>query len=442
MVQWHIKNPVLYRLFFIGLMLFIKGMAGSLLAQNTEDKAQLEKERQEIQKEIREIQGLYEKVKGQKKQMVSQYNLLDRKIKLQNRYIANINKELRLIDNDIYLSNLEIYRMSRQLDTLRAQYARSIIYAYKNRSTYDFLNFIFSANSFNDAIKRVSYLKSYRSYREQQVNTIKETQIKLARRKEEQQEKKKQKDEVLKIQTEQVKVLDGQKKEKDQILASLKSKEKELEKQLAAKKKRDRELQNAIAAIVKRVIEAEKKKAATEEAKAPKMTMPAAPGSTVSTTKTKPSSEKNIIVFNSEADLKLNNSFESNRSKLPWPVDQGYVCTHFGSYQIENTKLRGENGGITICTAQAGVNVKSVFDGEVVAVFNVGEAKAVMVRHGKYFTVYSNLSTATVAKGHTVKTGQVLGKVALDEDDGEGGKLEFVLMIENKNVNPEPWLRK
>ena len=83
-----------------------------------------------------------------------------------------------------------------------------------------------------------------------------------------------------------------------------------------------------------------------------------------------------------------------------------------------------------------------MFDGEVVAVFNVGDTKAVMIRHGKYFTVYSNLSGANTSKGNNVKTGQVIGKVAADEDDGAGGKLEFVLMIESKNVNPEPWLRK
>ncbi|HLF47637.1 MAG TPA: hypothetical protein VI548_14505, partial [Chitinophagaceae bacterium] len=224
---WHKKLPVTMRiLFFLLALLFL--VSFGMHAQQTEDKARLEKERQEIQKEIREIQGQYDKVKGQKKQIVGQYNLLDRKIKLQNRYIANINKELRYIDDDIYLSNIEIYRLNRQLDTLKAQYARSVVYAYKNRSTYDFLNFIFSASTFNDAIKRVAYLKSYRAYREQQVNTIKETQIKIARRKEDQLVKKDQKDDVLKHQTEQVKVLDVQKKEKDQVLGSLKSKEREL----------------------------------------------------------------------------------------------------------------------------------------------------------------------------------------------------------------------
>src|SRR6478736_9030554 len=152
---------LLFTLFFSAFFLFAQ----------TEDKGQLEKKRQDIQKEIREIQGEYDKVKGKTKQIVGQYNLIDRKIKLQNKYISNISKELRMIDDDIYMSNVEIYRLSKLLDTLRSQYSRSVVYAYKNKSNYDYLNFIFSASSFNDAIKRITYLKTYRSFREQQVNT-------------------------------------------------------------------------------------------------------------------------------------------------------------------------------------------------------------------------------------------------------------------------------
>jgi septal ring factor EnvC (AmiA/AmiB activator) len=420
--------------------------AGWLLAQPAEDKAQLEKERQEIQKEIKEIQGLYDKVKGQKKQIVGQYNLLDRKIKLQNRYIANINKELRLIDDDIYMSNVEIFRMSRRLDTLKNQYARSIVYAYKNRSTYDFLNFIFSASNFNDAIKRVAYLKSYRSYREQQVNTIKETQVKIARRKEDQIGKKKQKDEALKNQTEQVKVLDVQKKEKDKILADLKSKEKDLEKQLAAKKKRDLNLKNAIAAIVRREIEAAKKKAEAEaKANAPKNPVTTIPEVAITSPVIKrETSPKSYLDLNIK-DVALNTSIEQNRGKLPWPVDNGFVAVHFGKneYPIPGSKpVIIDNPGITISTASAGIPVKVVFEGEVAGIHNMGDVIMVVIRHGKYFTTYSNLSSVNVAKGAIVKTGQIIGKVGTDDDDGSGGKLEFLFMIETKNINPESWLRK
>jgi len=407
-----------------------------LFAQ-TEDKSQLEKERQEIQKEIKEIQGEYDKLKGKTKQIVGQYNLIDRKIKLQNKYIGNISKELRLIDDDIYLSNVEIYRLSKLLDTLRAQYSRSVVYAYKNRSNYDFLNFIFSAGSFNDAIKRITYLKSYRAYREQQVNTIKETQALIAKRKQDQLSKKKQKDDALQNQTVQAKNLEGQKKEKDVVINQLKSQEKDLEKKLTAKKKRVREINTAVDAIVKRLIKEEQNRLA---ALAPKNTNPANPNTSPSTGG-KPVKTESFLELNAEAKA-LGVSFENNKNKLPWPVDQGYVCIHYGSYTIEGTKLRGDNPGITICTPQPGTNVKSVFDGEVVSVFNIGDTKSVMIRHGKYFTVYSNLSSVSVSKGAEVKRNQSIGKVAVDEEDGEGGKLEFLLMNENKKLNPELWLNK
>ena len=425
------------RIYLLTVFAFISGF---LFAQ-TEDKTQLEKERQDIQKEIKEIQDEFNKVKGKTKQMIGQYNLVDRKIKLQNRYISNISRELRLIDDGIYLSNIEIYRLSKLLDTLKAQYSRSVVYAYKNRSNYDFLNFVFSANSFNDAIKRVTYLKSYRAYREQQVNTIKETQALIAKRKEDQIAKKRQKDGALKNQTEQAKVLEVQKKEKDVVLTQLKSQQKDLEKQLAAKKKKDRDLKNAITALINREIDRRKKEAEKKEAEV-KPVAPVTPGSTEAVVKTKPAVSKNVTVFNTDADLKLNASFETNRAKLPWPVDEGYVCVHFGKYQIGDSKLNGDNPGITICTQQAGVNVKSVFSGEVFGIFNIGDTKSVMIRHGKYFTVYSNLSAVNVSKGATVGTNQVIGKVAADEDDNQGGKLEFLLMEDKRNLNPEPWLRR
>ena len=418
-------------------LIFAFVFSSCFLFAQTEDKAQLERERQEIQKEIKEIQGEYDKLKGKTKQIVGQYNLLDRKIKLQNKYISNISKELRMIDDDIYLSNVEIYRLSKLLDTLRAQYSRSVVYAYKNRSNYDFLNFIFSASSFNDAIKRITYLKTYRSYREQQVNTIKETQALIAKRKQDQLNKKKQKDDALQNQTVQAKNLEGQKKEKDVVINQLKSQEKDLEKKLNAKKKRVREINSAVDAIVKRLIKEEQARLA---ASAPKNTNPANPNANPSTG-SKTVKTESFLELNAEAKA-LGASFENNKNKLPWPVDQGYVCIHYGSYTIEGTKLKGDNPGVTICTPQPGTNVKSVFDGEVVSVFNIGDTKSVMIRHGKYFTVYSNLSSVSVSKGSEVKRNQSIGKVAVDEEDGEGGKLEFLLMNENKKLNPEQWLNK
>jgi septal ring factor EnvC (AmiA/AmiB activator) len=328
--------------------------------------------------------------------------------------------------------------MRKQLDTLKAQYARSVIYAYKNRSTYDFLNFIFSAANFNDALKRIAYLKSYRSYREQQVNNIKQTEEAIEQRKRLQISQMEEKKAAVANQAKQVEILQNQRKEKNVAVNELKSKESQLKKQIAAKQKRDRDIKNAILAIVRR-----ETKKAEEEAKARAKANNNAntpESNSDATAKTPSGKRKSYLDLNAE-DVKLNASFETNKGKLPWPVDNGFVSIHFGRYEIEGTSLKGDNPGITIATPSVGIPVKSVFQGEVAAVANLGDGLMVTIRHGKYFTTYSNLTSVNVSKGTQVSTGEVIGKAGVS-DDGSGGQIDFILMIESKNVNPEPWLRR
>ncbi len=441
--------------FFTVLLFF--GAIGILLAQPA-DKDELERERREIQNELKEIQGMYNKVKGQTKQSLGQLNMLARKITLQERYISSINKELRMIDDDLYKSNLEIYRLQRQLDTLKSEYARTIVYSYKNRSSFDYVNFIFSANSFNDAIRRVTYLKSYRAYREKQVTTINETQLLIARRQEQQLGRKQQKSTALKSQTTERNELAVQKKEKDVVVSKLKSQGSDLQKQIAAKKKRDRDLKNALTAIVRREIEAAKKKEAdriTAEkkernriaAEKKKNEVAANPGNPTTVTVITPD-KADVIEKKPESylelnarDVKLGADFFKSKGKLPWPVDKSFVKIPFGRYKVEGfTNIFDDNPGITIGTPP-GSFVKSVFDGQVMAIHNYGEASAVVVRHGKYFTTYSNLSGVNVSKGAAVITGQTIGSAG-EADDGSGGQVNFMLMIENNNVNPASWLRR
>lgn len=397
--------------------------------QLTNEKAKLEKERQEIQDEIKEIQSNYNKVKGLKKESLAKLAILQRKLQLQDRLIGNINKEIHNLDDEIYLGNVEIYRLQNQLDTLKVQYARSVVYAYKNNTSYDFLNFIFSANSFNDALNRISYLKSYRAYREEQVTAIKDRQKIIADKKQQLLAKQSQKKSVLKNQEVQLNELASQKKEKDAVLSKLKSQEKQLSKEIAAKKKRDKQLQGQIAAIIRRIVDEERKKTAvTNNTKAN------------TNINTKTTTKKPTEYFNlNEGQRNLAASFEKNRGGLPWPVDNGVVTIPFGSSVVGGLTI--DNPGITISTPSAGGSVKAVFSGEVSAVSNLGDGMMVMVRHGKYFTIYSNLSSANVSKGSTVTTGQVIGRTG-EADDGSGGQLDFMLMIENRNVNPQPWLRR
>lgn len=425
------------RLFFLFVFVF----AGTAFIYAQDDKAQMEKERQEIQQELADLQKNYNQIKGQRSATLGQLSVLKRKIQVQERYLNNINREIRYLNDDIYKSTLEIIRMRKQLDTLKAQYSRSVVYAYKNRSNYDFLNFIFSATNFNDALKRIAYLKSYRSYREQQVNSIIETQQQIEKRKQLQIGQMNEKKMAIQNQAKQVEVLQGQKKEKDEAVTELRSQEKELKKQIASKQKRDRDLKSAILAIVRREAKkAEEEAKAKARAKDNATTTDVSAANTNTRTAAPAAKPRSYLDFNAE-DVKLNASFESNRGKLPWPVDNGVVSIHFGPYEVEGTKLKGDNPGVTIATPSAGMAVKSVFNGEVAGVYNMGDGMAVTIRHGKYFTTYSNLTSVSVGKGMDVATGQAIGKVG-QSDDGSGGQIDFILMIESKNVNPEPWLRR
>lgn len=446
----------------LSFLLFNLFLGLSLLAQQPADRSKMESERKELQKELKEIQSVYNQVKGQRRETIGQLNLLQKKMSLQNRYIGNISKEIRILNDEVYLSSLEVNRLQKQLDTLRSQYARSVVYAYKNRSTYDYLNFIFSASSFNDALKRIAYLRSYRTYRQQQVANIIETQKAIEERKQQLLGKKTQKNQALQNQTEQYKVLEEQKKEKDAVVSKLKSKEKDLNKQITARKKKDAQLKNAIAAIIRREIEARRKAEEAErkrladaerERKAREAKVAAANNKddddAATTTKTTSSAAKKetasaptTIALNAK-DVALSNSFASNKGKLPWPVDNGYVSIPYGTYSIPGTSIKGDNPGITITTPSPGTTVKAIFDGEVLSVFNLGDGTmAVTISHGKYFSTYSNLSGVSVSKGSNVRTGQSIGRAAADDEGGSGGKLDFLLMVNTSNVNPTPWLRR
>ncbi|HEV8505100.1 MAG TPA: peptidoglycan DD-metalloendopeptidase family protein [Chitinophagaceae bacterium] len=133
----------------------------------------------------------------------------------------------------------------------------------------------------------------------------------------------------------------------------------------------------------------------------------------------------------------LDASFEKSKGKLPWPVEHAIVSVHFGVYTDEITHVKGRNPGITIST-RTGSTVKSIFNGHVTNVFNMDDAFAVMVQHGSYFTVYSNLSSVNVARGTVVTKGDVIGRAALDIDGRS--KIDLLLMKGKENIDPDPWL--
>jgi len=437
------------RSFFLVISLV---MFASAFSQNPE-RADLEKKKKQTLQEIDQLNRQYDEIKKNRKESLSQLALIQNKIRLRNDVIQNINRQVRVINKDIDYSYREMLRLRKDLDTLKMNYALNVVYSYKNRSRYDFLNFLFSASNFNDAIRRIAYTRAYRAYRMQQVEAIRITdqlyRDKINQLRENRQEKTVALEDETKERTELVK----DRNEQDDVVRKLKSREKEVNKIIAAKRKQANELEAAIKAVVRREIELAKKEAERKAKEEKERKAKEEKGNLVKEkeVKLKPGTEEKKVVkkeelekkqesyleYNKE-DLELGNNFESNRGRLPFPVDNGYVSIPFGEYTVPGTNIRGSQDFITIAAA-VGTTVKSVFDGEVVSVFDVGGMSAVMIKHGKYFTTYSNLSSAQVSKGQAVKVGQLVGRVG-ENLEGDG-QLDFILTREAQMLNPQSWLR-
>ncbi len=443
------------KIVFTFLSIFIFSLA--VIAQSPASKEQqdLEKQRQQLKREIEETQDLLNKNKKTTKENISSLALINKKLSLQENVLENINRDINILDNNIYKSQRDINKMQLLLDTLKQDYAKSMIYSYKNRSNSDFLNFIFSASSFNDAIKRITYLKSYRSYREMQGENILRTQEILKNRINELSGNKKKKSAVLQIKGKEVDILQTQQEEKNQVVKLLKAQGKELNSQVAARKKQMLKVSNAITAAIRRAVEEAKRETAAKvnaerkireaETKAAKNNNTnnsldkanAKPIEKAPRKVTPASATPGEVFLNTNAEIALNNNFIKNKGLLPWPVDKGYTLLHYGPNKVGGLEIISQ--GISI-GCEIGSPVKVIFGGEVVLVNNYDDVQMVVVKHGSYFTGYSNLSGVNLTKGQTVQTGQTIGKVAANLDGI--GAMDLMIQNEKSEVNPEVWLRR
>ena len=238
------------------------GIAVAAVSQQTKD--EIQKKQQELQKELADLNDTYNEIKKNKKQSIGQLQLVQRKIRAREELVSALNKDLRLIDDNIYLTTLEMNRMRRELDTLKINYAQSLVFAYKNRSNYDYLNFIFSATNFNDALKRVAYLKSYRQFRETQADNIVKTRSVLEQKSQFLANSKVDKNAALKTQGQQLQVLEEDKREKDKVVQELKGRESEVAADIREREKTRKKLSAALQAAIKRELEEKRREMAAK----------------------------------------------------------------------------------------------------------------------------------------------------------------------------------
>lgn len=417
-----------------------------VFAQNSRD--ELQKREQELQKELADLNRLYSETQNNKKLSLKQLAIIKSKINRREELVNSINKQIRQLDETIYLKERDIYRLRRELDTLKQKYAKSIVFAYKHRSSYEYLNFLFSAVSFNDAVKRVTYLRSYRKNRETQAATIAKSEILLQEKIQLLSSSKKERLGTLVVQNEQLKVLQSDKKEQDKVVEQLKGKEKELTAQIRDKEKQRQRVQQAFQAIIRREIEEAKKreaarlKAQEDKNKAPGPTAPRRSDNNEPVSGlTTPYRERTYTPLESTPEgREMSINFENNRGSLPWPVASGVVTAHFGIETIPGTKLKRKTDGIEI-SLPSGSPVKCVADGKISYISEVEGEQMIIIQHGKYFTGYTNLSSVSVAKNQEVKAGTVLGRSGVSID-GEGSLIFMIMNEKSTPIDPEIWLKK
>ena len=420
--------------YFVLNSLIIILFAFNAIGQNKKD---LEKKKAQLQKEINATNQLLNETKKNKKLSLNQLVTLNQKIEIREELITTIAYEVNEINSSINKTNTSINNLKKEIEKLKAEYEKMIYYAYKNQSAYTKLMFIFSAKDFNQAYNRMKYFEQYSEYRKKQALIIQKTQNNLAEKVKELEAKKSELNALLGEKEEEKKTLTIEKSEKEDVLIQLQEKEGQLKADLKKKQEDANKLQKEI----KRIIEEEIKRAREEAvlaAKNAKAKNPPNPKNNTTKENPKEVKNENVLTLTPEAQ-KLSDNFELNKGKLPWPVAEGVIIEYFGEHDHPVLKgIKVKNDGIDIST-KVGSAVRAVFDGEVTGVISIpGAGKAIIVRHGEYLSVYSNLSETNVKKGDKIKTKQNIGTALTDEDN----KTSMELQIWKGSIllNPIGWI--
>ncbi|MDX9883366.1 MAG: peptidoglycan DD-metalloendopeptidase family protein [Prolixibacteraceae bacterium] len=393
-------------------LIFLAWFIFSVILLNGQSLEDLRTKKEKTLEQIKYTNRLLNEAQKNEKSTLGKLKLLNQQINLRNQLISGYNNEIKTLDGMIGENTKRINELDRDLADLKKEYAEMIRFAQKNRSSYDKTLFLLSAKDFNQAYKRLIYLQQYSKYRQQQAVRIAETRGQIDKRITELETQKNQKRQVLTDKQKEARTLNSEKAKQGKFVASLQKKQKDLQKQLRDQQRIEEQLSREI----ERIIEEEARK----------------------------SEKKGTTGFSLTPEQKLiSGKLEQNRGRLPWPVERGVITERFGIHAHPVLKtVQVKNNGIDISTSP-GTRARSVFDGEVSRVFGIsGGNMAVIIRHGNYLTVYSNLKGVTVKAGDKIQAKQELGTIFTDETGDGRTTLKFQIWKESQKLDPELWLSK
>ena len=405
------------KLKYFSFILFIFLAIGSSNANAQSQRQQeLEEQRRELQQEIREITKLLFAGKKEKKSVVSAVEDINYKISVRKNLIRITNQQANLLTREINANQDEISTRRVKLKALKEAYADMIVKSYKNRARDNKLMFLLSSSSFQQAYRRLQYIKQYADYQRQQAEIIKVETKQLQLLNQDLLVQKKDKQKLVGENKAAKLILDKELKDQQAFIESIQKNLEKFSAQIKDKQKASEKLDKEIRKLIREAIAASNKKA----------------GKSVKSRTFSMTPEQKVLAAN----------FTANKGKLPWPVASGVVKMRFGTNPSPiDPSIKIKSNGVRIATNK-GEPVRAVFDGVVQGVMTPKNGNnTIMIRHGNYITVYKNLSKFYVSKGDKVTTKQVLGEVITNKASGES-ILSFGIYKDSAIQNPSIWVYK
>jgi septal ring factor EnvC (AmiA/AmiB activator) len=391
---------------FLLIALFLTLILSFQLSGQT--KSELEEQRKKTLEEINYVDNLLKTTAKEKTEGMNSVKIIGRKLDLRESVIKGMREEINLISDRIELNNLAIEMMEDDLVKLKNDYARAVVNSYISQKGNPELIYILSAKDFNQGYKRLKYLQQVAKFRRRESEIILELKIQIETSKKKLENDLNRLSDLKSREEQQKKLLENEQDKKQEMVKSLTKKEKQLQKELEEKKRVARKIENEI----NRLVEEERRKTIKSEA----------------------TPEQKLI----------GESFSENMGRLPWPVEKGVITSHFGVHPHPVFKyLTEDNIGIEI-TSSGKMSARSVFQGVVAKVFAISGANmTVIIRHGKYLSVYANIAYVRVKPGDRVVAKQDIGDVYLDPGNGNNCVLKFMIFETNmKYLDPEIWITK
>lgn len=420
------------------LILVFMLLSGFVYSQSTPKIRQLEKERNELHQRISESESLLKSTGNDVKSQLDNLALISGQIDERRRYLSAIQKDINSIQQEINRLEGELKVLNADLKLKRERYEKSLKYLHRNSSIQEKLMFIFSADNLSQMYRRLRYVRQYADFQRLKGEEIKSKLAEIKDKKKVTEETYDAKLALLKHQETEKKKLEEQEADRKKLLASMQKKQRQLKNEIDKQRKAANKLNAEIDRLIAIEIEAARKRAEEERRRKEAEVKKQQPsGKEVS----KPATKQMDVYNVDDSDRKLSGTFERNKGRLPIPVTGPYVIVgHYGQYQVEGLRnVRLDNKGIDI-KAKRGAMARTIFDGEVTAVFQYNGLANVLVRHGSYISVYCNLESVIVKQGSQLKTRDVIGQISTDSDGNT--VLHFQLRKEKDKLNPELWIAK